>query len=74
MRITHQAGADEAYISLVPADVAVEHGRTVTLECVEDLGDLATSLVLDFDRDGHLTGIEVLAAGSLLREETLAQA
>jgi uncharacterized protein YuzE len=75
MRIEHEPGSDEAYIKLVPDDAPhVPHGKTVTLEAVEALGDDATDVVLDFDREGRLTGIEILAAQSLLRPETLDRA
>jgi uncharacterized protein YuzE len=66
---------DAAYISLIPCGERM-HGvvdESVTLEDVaENAGiDALHSLVLDFDRDGKLIGIEVLGARAASRESTL---
>jgi uncharacterized protein YuzE len=67
--------ADAAYISLVPADecgYGVSHD-SVTLEgLAKETGiDALHSLVLDFDREGKLIGIEVLTPRATLRDSTL---
>ena len=75
MNITLDRSVDAAYVSLIPPDERVYGvaAESVTLEeLAEDAGiDALHSLVLDFDRDGRLIGIEVLAARDVLRESTL---
>jgi uncharacterized protein YuzE len=70
--------ADAAYISLVPEEERVQgvSSDSITLEDVaEESGiEAMRSLVLDFDRDGRLIGIEVLAPRTTLRESTLRDA
>ena len=75
MGLSWDRSVDAAYISLIPPDertygVAAD---SVTLEKIaEEAGiDALHSLVLDFDRDGKLIGIEVLGARASLRESTL---
>ncbi len=78
MRISWDREADAAYISLI-ADEERVYGvarEQVTLDdLAEETGlDALHSLVLDFDRDGKLIGIEVLAPRRALRDSTLRQA
>jgi uncharacterized protein YuzE len=75
MDVSWDRSVDAAYISLIPPDertygVAAD---SVTLEEIaQDAGvEALHSLVLDFDRDGKLIRIEVLAARSTFRESTL---
>jgi uncharacterized protein YuzE len=70
--------ADAAYISLITDEERV-HGASrdsITLEGVAEKTGIGAlhSLVLDFDRDGKLIGIEVLAPRATLRESTLRDA
>jgi uncharacterized protein YuzE len=66
IRITYDAKADAAYIYL--ADV-IEPGAAVRQAVTEPLG-----LILDFDVQDKLLGIEVLKASRVLREDTLSEA
>ena len=69
MKITYDADAKAAMISLVPiAPGAVAD----TFECGDDTP--GGSIYLDFDKDGRLLGIEVLSARETLPEELLEQA
>jgi uncharacterized protein YuzE len=75
MDVSWDPSVDAAYVSLIPAGERT-HGMvadSVTLEEIaEETGITALhSLVLDFDRDGKLIGIEVLGARATLRESTL---
>jgi uncharacterized protein YuzE len=66
---------DAAYISLIPDDervYGVSHDSVTLEDVAEETGIGALhSLVLDFDSDGKLIGIEVLAARATLRDSTL---
>jgi uncharacterized protein YuzE len=78
MNIRWDHEADAAYISLIPDEERV-HGVSrdyVTLEDVAEQTGIGAlhSLILDFDRDGKLIGIEVLAPRATLREATLRDA
>jgi uncharacterized protein YuzE len=75
MDVSWDRSVDAAYISLIPPDeqtygVAAD---SISLEELGQDGGIGTlhSLVLDFDRDGKLIGIEVLNARASLRESTL---
>ena len=75
MDVSWDRSVDAAYISLIPPDertygVAAD---SVTLEAIAEAAgiDALRDLVLDFDRDGKLIGIEVLGARASLRESTL---
>lgn len=68
MRTTFDAEADAAYIMLTPE---IEPGRSVRNEIIET-GD--GTVVLDFDDNGILLGVEVLQATKLLEEQFLAGA
>jgi uncharacterized protein YuzE len=66
MRMTLDAEADAAYVEIASA----EH-RSVENIAVDRPGGL---IVLDFDSDGHLLGVEVLGARHLLPADILAAA
>lgn len=61
MRVDHDEEVDAAYITLAE----IRAGDVTTTVTVTD------SINLDFDADGKLVGIEILAARTLLRDETL---
>ncbi len=71
MFISYDPESGAAYISLIPEDAGFVSRSPITLEEVEALGDAAGDIVLDFDEEGRLVGIEVLTPESLLRSETL---
>jgi len=60
MRITFDAEVDAAYIALTPETAP---GRSVRNVEVESTG---CSVVLDFDSEGVLLGVEVLGATKIL--------
>ena len=64
--MTYDAIADAAYIYLVDR---IAPGASVRQEIAEPL-----NIVLDFDTDDRLLGIEILQASSRLADETLAAA
>ena len=69
MRTTFDPEADAAYIYLVPV---IEPGRSVrTLEVPDVDGGM---VVLDFDAEGILLGVEVIGARNLLDPMLLADA
>src|SRR4051812_24640142 len=78
VRISWDREGDAAYISLIEDDerVAGVSRNQVALEDIAEASgvDALHSLVLDFDRDGKLIGIEVLSPRDALRESTLRQA
>jgi uncharacterized protein YuzE len=65
MRVTYDRFANAAYIYLQKIEPGGVH-RSVPVD--------AEDVVLDFDREGKLIGIEVLAADRVLAREFLAQA
>ncbi len=69
MRVTYDASVDMAYIHLVEKEPG-SLDRSDEYE-PEDAGG---TLVLDFDRDGHLLGIEVFRARERLPAAVLEQA
>jgi len=72
MNITYDRSVDAAYIYLIKK-VEIQHGwvkKTYPCDPVEVDG----MINLDFDTDGHLGGIEVLAASKKLPQEILDQA
>ncbi len=71
MFISYDPENGAAYISLIPEDAGFVPRSAVTLEEVEALGEAAGDIVLDFDEEGRLVGIEVLTPEDLLRSETL---
>jgi uncharacterized protein YuzE len=67
VKFTHDPEADAAYLALSP----IKPGEAVTQEVVPvDGGDV----VLDFNRDGFLLGVEILGAEALLKPEVLVKA
>lgn len=68
MRTTYDTQADAAYIALVPE---LSPGRSVRNAEVETAGG---SVILDFDRDGVLLGVEVLGASRVLDAAVIAGA
>jgi|tagenome__1003787_1003787.scaffolds.fasta_scaffold20920868_2 uncharacterized protein YuzE len=69
MRITFDREADAAYVYL-QNDIA--KGAAVENVVVERVGK--GDLVLDFDADGYLLGIEIIGAMGLLHKSLLAAA
>jgi uncharacterized protein YuzE len=69
MRTTFDPAADAAYFYLV-ADVAPGAAVEQVVVSRDGKGDV----VLDFDVDGHLLGVEVIGASGLLDGATLAGA
>jgi uncharacterized protein YuzE len=67
MRVTYDPQADAAYISLRDPIGDGESKRQV----VCDDGGIAGDIILDFDKEGVLLGIEVLRARRLLPKELL---
>jgi uncharacterized protein YuzE len=62
MRITYDRTVDAAKIYLVE----IENGAAVTQKCLPlENGEI----ILDFDKDGYLLGIEILGADSILKPE-----
>ncbi|MFG1704219.1 DUF2283 domain-containing protein [Nonomuraea sp. M3C6] len=70
MRIEHDAENDVAYIYLVD-EIGQDEAESQFL--VEREG-MPGEIVLDFDADGRLLGVEVLGASAILRPEVLALA
>lgn len=70
MHISYDREVDAAYIRIVDDIKSGEAVRQVTMDSEGGNADF----ILDLDRDGRLLGIEVLAATSGLRPETLALA
>jgi uncharacterized protein YuzE len=62
MRITYDSTVDAAYVYLVE----IEHGAAISQKHLPlENGEV----ILDFDKDGHLLGIEILGAKSILKPE-----
>ncbi|WP_058235032.1 DUF2283 domain-containing protein [Devriesea agamarum] len=68
MKATYDSEADAAYISLVDVIKASEATQQVSLI---DTPHGETQATLDFDTNGCLLGIEILAASRGLRQEFL---
>lgn len=64
MRITHDSESDDAYVSLVGRDL--RDGEAVTQSDIIATPSGEGSVILDFDADGRLLGIEVLSASTVL--------
>lgn len=66
MRITYDRTVDAAYVYLIE----IETGAAVSQKHVAlDGGEI----IIDFDKDGYLLGIEILGANSILRRELLVE-
>jgi uncharacterized protein YuzE len=71
MRITYDAAADAAYVSLVET---IGDGEAATqIHSIMTPGDRG-EVALDFDADGRLLGVEVLNASAVLPAAVLADA
>ena len=70
MRVTHDAGADIAYLYLKP----IRPGESARQHVVEDEATPAGDVILDFDEDDRLIGIEFLTASKQLPPELLERA
>ena len=68
-RGTYDRSADAAYFNISPR---INLGESVRQDVHEIDG--RGEVILDFDRDGKLLGVEILGAKSLLRPSTLKQA
>jgi uncharacterized protein YuzE len=66
MRLTYDEVANAAYLYVVDP---LAPGSVVSGEAAEESG-----IILDYDAEGRLLGIEFLAPGKQLRPETLAEA
>lgn len=66
-RVTYDSEADAAYVYLVREIRAGEVARTV---CV-DPDEVGGMVNIDLDVDGHVLGIEILDARSLMRPDVL---
>jgi uncharacterized protein YuzE len=62
---TYDADADATYLPVAPTIGLGESTETIVIE------RLSGTLIIDFDAAGHLLGVEVLGARSLLTEPTL---
>ena len=69
MRMTYDSDADAAYLAIGDE---VADGSAVENVVIERPG--RGDIVLDFDADGRLLGVEVIGATGLLRPATLAAA
>lgn len=67
MRVTYDREVDAAYIKV--ADVVVDQEATQQVEC--DPEDSEGTVILDFDNEGRLLGIEVLGASLCLPGDLL---
>lgn len=64
--LRHDPEVDAAYVTIGAPIRAGEAVRQVPVPLPDDLPG---ELILDFDRDGHLLGVEILGASALLRAE-----
>lgn len=71
MTIRYDAEADAAYISVGPEPAPGESADQV-VEITNPQG--RGEIILDFDKAGHLIGVEVLTASILLRPQALSEA
>ena len=67
MRLSYDNEADAAYLAI---EVAVTAGSAAENVVIERPGQ--GDIVLDFDADGRLLGVEIIGARELLRATTLA--
>ncbi|MCU1483170.1 MAG: hypothetical protein JWQ19_3956 [Subtercola sp.] len=74
MRVTYDAEADAAYISLTDHDITDNDITDIrqNLECPTPRG-AAGEVIMDW-KDGRLVGVEVLGASDLLHDDLLAAA
>ena len=67
-RFTVDHSADAAYLSVAPSIGAGESVENVLIERAQG------TIVLDFDAEGRLLGVEILSATALLTPATIADA
>jgi uncharacterized protein YuzE len=73
MKLRIDAAHDIGYLSLVDGDeTAVKVAQTMTVEMPPN--SRTTEIVLDFDADGHLVGIEFLRPSLQLHPSVVARA
>lgn len=69
MRVTYDPQADAAYITLINREL--RNGEAVyQSDMISTPGERGT-LIADFDADGRLLGVEVLAASSVMPPELM---
>ena len=71
MKITYDKDADAAYIQFV--DEILDGEASTQVHSIETPGQKG-EIIIDFDAEGRILGLEVLGAKDVLRGETLAQA
>jgi uncharacterized protein YuzE len=67
-RFTIDHAADAAYVPIAPSISAAESVENVVIERSQGI------IVLDFDVDGRLLGVEIAGASALLTPQTIADA
>lgn len=71
MKITYDKEADAAYVQLV--DEIIDGEASTQLHSIGTPGQKG-EIIIDFDAEGCILGLEILGAKDVLREETLALA
>lgn len=71
MKITYDKEADAAYVQLV--DEILDGEASTQLHSIDTPGQKG-EVIIDFDAEGRILGLEILGAKDVLREETLALA
>ena len=71
MKITYDPEANAAYISVL--DPIPDGAATTQIHSIMTPGDRG-EIILDFDTDGHLLGVEILQANQVLPPSVLATA
>ncbi len=71
VKITYDAEVNAAYVHLVDS---IAEGEAVTQQHSIFTPGNRSELILDYDVDGHLLGIDILHADQILREELLQSA
>lgn len=71
MKITYDKEADAAYVQLV--DEILDGEASTQLHSIDTPGQKG-EIIIDFDAEGRILGLEILGAKDVLREETLALA
>ena len=69
MRFTYDSEADAAYLSLVDRDL--RPGEADRQSDIIATPNGAGSLIVDFDVDGRMLGVEILAASAVLPSDLL---
>ncbi|MCO4273227.1 DUF2283 domain-containing protein [Pseudarthrobacter sp. HLT3-5] len=71
MKITYDKEADAAYVQLV--DEVRDDEASTQVHSIETPGRKG-EIIIDFDAEGRILGVEILGAKDVLREKTLALA